>query len=181
MTLEQLIKNCKKQNSKAQEQLYRLYSSKMFGLCLKYSDSYQQAEDNLHDGFMTIFEKIDQYKHKGSFEGWMKRIMINTVLQKYRNNKVYSLNNEEQLEEEVTVNYDEENVSLDYLLQIVQELPDRYREVFNLYVLDGYSHKEISTLLKISEGTSKSNLSRARLLLKVKIEEKNYNSSAKTL
>lgn len=181
MKLEQLIKKCKKQNSKAQEQLYRLYASKMFGICLKYSNSYQQAEDNLHDGFMTIFEKIGQYKHKGSFEGWMKRVIINTVLQKYRDDKLYSIPNEEQIQEEVSVQYEENNISLDYLLKIVQELPNRYREIFNLYVLDGYSHKEISKMLKISEGTSKSNLSRARLLLKEKIEQQQYNSSAKTL
>lgn len=152
----------------------------MFGLCLKYSDSYAQAEDNLQDGFLTIFDKIGQYKHQGSFEGWMKRIMINTTLQKYRKEKLYSITNEDQIEE-TTVEYEESSLPLDFLLSIVQQLPQRYREVFNMYVLDGYSHKEIAEILQISEGTSKSNLSRARSLLKENIESNQHNSSAKTL
>ncbi|MCL6217147.1 RNA polymerase sigma factor [Zunongwangia pacifica] len=180
MTLEKLIKRCKQNDIKAQEELYRLYAGKMFGLCLKYSDSYAQAEDNLQDGFLTIFNKIGQYKHQGSFEGWMKRIMINTTLQKYRKEKLYSISNEDQIEE-TTVEYEESSLPLDVLLNIIQQLPQRYREVFNLYVLDGYSHKEIAEILQISEGTSKSNLSRARSLLKENIENNQHNSSAKTL
>lgn len=138
-------------------------------MCLKYSNSYQQAEDNLQDGFMTIFEKIKQYQDKGSFEGWMKRIMINTTLQKYRKQTVFDIVNEEDLKEP-EVEIDEEMVSVDYLMEIIQELPDRYRQVFNLYAMDGYSHKEISTMLKITTGTSKSNLARARIILKEKVE-----------
>lgn len=169
MSLKQLIHNCKKQDIKAQEQLYRLYANKLFAVCLKYSNSYQQAEDNLQDGFMTIFEKIKQYQDKGSFEGWMKRIMINTTLQKYRKQSVFDIVNEEDLKEP-EVEIDEEIVSVDYLMEIIQELPDRYRQVFNLYAMDGYSHKEISEMLKITTGTSKSNLARARIILKEKVE-----------
>lgn len=169
MSLNQLIHNCKKQDIKAQEQLYRLYANKLFAVCLKYSNSYQQAEDNLQDGFMTIFNKIVQYQDKGSFEGWMKRIVINTALQKYRKQAVFELINEEQLKEPA-VEIDEEVVSIDYLLEIIHELPDRYRQVFNLYALDGFSHKEIAEMLQITTGTSKSNLSRARIILKEKIE-----------
>ncbi|WP_378180588.1 RNA polymerase sigma factor [Aquimarina sp. SS2-1] len=169
MSLDQLIKKCKKQDAKAQEQLYRLYGSKLFSICLKYSYNYASAEDTLQDAFITIFDKIEQYKNKGSFEGWMKRITINTALQKYRKQKVFEIIGEEQIEE-VEVEVDEDNVSLDYLLQIIQQLPDRYRLVFNLYVLDGYSHKEIAGMLDISTGTSKSNLARARKILKEKIE-----------
>lgn len=169
MSLEQLIHNCKKQDIKAQEQLYRLYANKLFAVCLKYSNSYQQAEDNLQDGFMTIFDKIIQYQDKGSFEGWMKRIMINTTLQKYRKQAIFEIVNEEHLKEPA-LEIDEEVVSVDYLLNIIQGLPDRYRQVFNLYALDGFSHKEISEMLQISTGTSKSNLARARILLKEKIE-----------
>ena len=169
MGSKDLIYRCKQNERKAQEELYRLYSPKLFGVCLKYSDNYQQAEDNLQDGFVTIFEKIGQFQDKGSFEGWMKRILINTSLQKHRQQKVYGITNEEDLpEDEVEVETD--NISVDFLLQCVQELPDRYRLVFNLYVLDGYSHKEISDLLSITEGTSKSNLARARTSLKEKIE-----------
>ncbi len=171
MGLKELIHQCKKKDRKAQEQLYRIYAAKLFGLCLKYSDNRQQAEDNLQDGFVTIFEKISQYKNTGSFEGWMKRIVINTALQKHRQQKLYGINNETQLQEEET-EVETDDLSVDYLLECVQSLPERYRQVFNLYVMDGYSHKEISTLLDISEGTSKSNLARARKSLKEKIEEK---------
>ena len=169
MSLEQLIHNCKKQDIKAQEQLYRLYANKLFAVCLKYSNSYQQAEDNLQDGFIIIFNKIKQYQDKGSFEGWMKRVMINNTLQKYRKQTVFEIVNEEQLKEP-EVEIDDEIVSVDYLLKIIQELPDRYRQVFNFYALDGYSHKEIAELMQISVGTSKSNLARARIILKEKIE-----------
>ena len=169
MGLDQLIKKCKKQDVKAQEQLYRLFGSKLFSICLKYSDNYANAEDTLQDAFITIFNKIGQYKGQGSFEGWMKRITINTALQKYRKQKVFEIINEEQIEE-TEVEIDEDEISLDYLLQIIQQLPDRYRLVFNLYVLDGYSHKEIAEMLDISAGTSKSNLARARYILKEKIE-----------
>ncbi|MGB8704450.1 MAG: sigma-70 family RNA polymerase sigma factor, partial [Gillisia sp.] len=164
MSLKQLIHNCKKEDIKAQEQLYRLYANKLFAVCLKYSNSYQQAEDNLQDGFMTIFEKIQQYQDKGSFEGWMKRIMINVTLQKYRKQRVFEIVNEDLLKEP-ELEIDEELFSVDFLLKIIQELPDRYRQVFNLYALDGYSHKEIGEMLQISTGTSKSNLARARIIL----------------
>ncbi|TSE04881.1 MULTISPECIES: RNA polymerase sigma factor [Aquimarina] len=169
MSLDQLIKGCKKGNAVAQEQLYRLYSSKLFSICLKYSNDYSSAEDTLQDAFITIFDKITQYKNKGSFEGWIKRVTINTALQKYRKQKVFDIINEEQIEE-VEVQIDDDEVSLDYLLKIIQQLPDRYRLVFNLYVLDGYSHKEVAEMLEISIGTSKSNLARARNILKEKLE-----------
>ncbi|MEP6261328.1 MAG: sigma-70 family RNA polymerase sigma factor [Gillisia sp.] len=169
MSLKQLIHNSKNQDIKAQEQLYRLYANKLFAVCLKYSNSYQQAEDNLQDGFMIIFDKIKQYQDKGSFEGWMKRIMINTTLQKYRKQTVFEIVNEEHYTEP-DLEIDEEEVSVDYLLNIIQELPERYRQVFNLYAMDGFSHKEISEMLQITTGTSKSNLARARLILKEKIE-----------
>jgi len=169
MSLHQLIINCKKRDIKSQSEIYHLFAGKLFALCLKYSKTKQSAEDNLQDAFITIFDKIDQYKFKGSFEGWMKRIVINTSLQTYREKNVLNLV-EENYPDEVEVEIDEDDLSLDFLLKIIQELPERYRMVFNLYVLDGYSHKEISGMLGIAEGTSKSNLSRARLILKDKIE-----------
>ncbi|MBE0392065.1 RNA polymerase sigma factor [Flavobacterium sp. PL002] len=180
MILEQLIAECKKNNPKAQEQLYNLFSRKFFGVCLKYSSNYADAQDNLQDGFLIIFRKIEQYSGKGSFEGWAKRILINSALQKFKGVRFMEVLNENIPEIEVEI--DEEGVPLDYLMQIIQELPDQYRIVFNLYVLDGYSHKEISEMLKISTGTTKSNLHRARLLLKEKVEnriENKLESSAK--
>ncbi|RZS99193.1 RNA polymerase sigma factor [Aquimarina brevivitae] len=174
MSLKRLIKKCKKQDIKAQEQLYRLFAGKLFSLCLKYCTNYSAAEDTLQDSFITIFAKIDQYKGKGSFEGWLKRITINTALQKYRKQKVFDIVDEDLIiDTEVAVEEDE--ISLNYLLQLIQELPDRYRLVFNLYVLDEYSHKEIAKMLNISVGTSKSNLARARHILKEKIETKQHS------
>ena len=170
MSLHQLIINCKKRDIKSQSEIYHLYAGKLFALCLKYSKTRQSAEDNLQDAFITIFDKIEQYKFKGSFEGWMKRIVINTSLQTYREKNVLNLV-EENYPDEVEIEINEEDLSLDFLLKIIRELPERYRMVFNLYVLDGYSHKEISSMLNIAVGTSKSNLSRARLILKEKIEE----------
>lgn len=170
MSLEKLIQGCANRESEAQEQIYRLFAGKMFAVCLKYSRNREEAEDNLQDGFIQIFDKIKQFKGKGSFEGWMKRIMINTALQKYRDKSALNIVYDEIEEEEVQLEIDEDDVSLDYLLKLIQELPNQYRLVFNLYVLDGYSHKEISKELKITEGTSKSNLSRARAILKDKIE-----------
>ena len=125
----------------------------------------------MQDSFLTIFKKIPQYNNEGSFEGWMKRITINTALQKYREKSPLQLVTEgvsEELEEEVVL--EAESVNVDVLLRLIQNLPDRYRLVFNLYVLDNYSHKEIASLLNITEGTSKSNLSRARQLLKKEVE-----------
>ena len=173
MSLKELINKCKEKDASAQSQLYKQYASKLFSLCLKYSKNYVEAEDNLQDAFVTIFNKIEQYKYKGSFEGWIKRISINTTLQRYRQTAVFNIVDEEAIED-VEVEIDNNEIELDYLLEIIQELPDRYRLVFNLYVLDGYSHSDIADLLKISIGTSKSNLARARLILKEKIE--NYKA-----
>lgn len=177
MSLEQLINDCRDNDRKAQEQLYKLYKSKLFAVCLKYSRNYAEAEDNFQDGFVIIFNKIGQYNFKGSFEGWMKRVMVNNVLQQYRNVTYLDMVNKDIADEEVEVDIDDENVPLDYLMKIIQELPDRYRLVFNLYVIDGYPHKEIADMLEITIGTSKSNLARARMILKEKID--NYSNTQK--
>lgn len=170
MILQELIEKCKQQNAKAQSVLYKRYSNVLFGICLKYSPNRAEAEDNLQDAFITIFSRIEQYQGKGSFEGWIKRITVNTALQKYRKKKVFDISNEQQIED-VDVEIEETKVPLDFLLKIIQELPDRYRLVFNLYVLDGFSHKEIAEMLGISDGTSKSNLARARMILKTKVSD----------
>lgn len=174
MTLKELITNCKKGQRKAQEELYRKYSGILFGLCLKYSKNKTEAEDNLHDSFMTIYEKMGQFNNRGSFEGWIKRITINTVMQKYRREQYLKVVNDE-MGEEIELEDDIPEISLATLLKYVQELPNKYRLTFNLYVLDGYSHKEISEMLGTSTGTSKSNLARARMILKEKIENANMN------
>jgi len=176
LILQELIEECKQQNANAQSALYKQYSGVLFGICLKYSPNRAEAEDNLQDAFITIFSRIEQYQGKGSFEGWIKRITVNTALQKYRKKKVYDISNEEQIED-AAVEIEETNVPLDFLLKIIQELPDRYRLVFNLYVLDGYSHKEIAEMLGISDGTSKSNLARARMILKTKVVDYNVSNN----
>jgi len=169
--LDQLINDCKKNDAKAQEQIYKLFAPKFFGVCLKYSTSYVEAEDNLQDGFIIVFKKIDQFQFKGSFEGWAKRIMINNALQKYRSQVRFLEVVSDNVAEDDVPEIDDVAVSLEYLMQIIQELPDRYRMVFNLYVLDGYAHKEIAEMLEITTGTTKSNLARARLILKEKIDQ----------
>jgi RNA polymerase sigma-70 factor (ECF subfamily) len=143
---------------------------------LKYSRNYVEAEDNLQDGFLIIFNKINQFNFKGSFEGWAKRVMVNNILQKYRGNSVFEIVNDT-IPDEAEVEIDDENVSLEFLMKIIQELPDRYRLVFNLYVMDGYSHKEIAEMLDITTGTTKSNLARAKMILKEKIEAQAGNGN----
>ncbi|MCL6274338.1 sigma-70 family RNA polymerase sigma factor [Muricauda sp. 2012CJ35-5] len=174
MDIEELINNCKKGKRQAQAELYRKYSGILFGMCLKYSRNRTEAEDNLHDSFMTIFNKIDQYKFNGSFEGWIKRITVNTVLQKYRKEQYLDVVSEN-VGEQIEVDTEGLDVSLSTLLGYIQELPNKYRLTFNLYVLDGYSHKEISEMLGTSTGTSKSNLARAKMILRQKIEKENIN------
>ena len=179
MTLDKLIELCKKQDATAQGELYKQYNRILFAICLRYSPNYTEAEDNLQDAFITIFKKVEQYNGKGSFEGWMKRVTVNTVLQKYRKQRTFEIVDEGQIEDEAELEIESEEIPLDFLLKIVQELPDRYRLVFSMYVMDGYQHKEIAEMLGISDGTSKSNLARARMILKNKIEEynaTNYNT-----
>ncbi|MEN8790545.1 MAG: RNA polymerase sigma factor [Flavobacteriaceae bacterium] len=173
-SIEKLISGCKKGDRRSQEQLYKKYASKLFGVCLKYSRTKVEAEDSLHDSFMTIYDKIGQYKSKGSFEGWMKRIAINTVLQKYRKEQHLKLVSENLMEE---IDHEDvfDDINLQTLLRYIQELPNKYRLTFNMYVMDGYSHKEISEALGTSLGTSKSNLARARMILREKIKKQNIN------
>lgn len=174
MSVDELVNNCKKEKRKAQEELYRRYSPVLFGICLKYSRNKTEAEDSLHDCFMTIYNKIGQFNFKGSFEGWMKRIAVNTVLQKYRKERHLDVVSDN-FGDVAEVTYEQEEINLSVLLNHIQELPNKYRVTFSLYVLDGYSHKEISQMLGTSEGTSKSNLARARMILKEKIEKENIN------
>ena len=179
MILEKLISECQKNQPKAQEQLYQLFEKKFFGLCLKYSSSYADAQDNFQEGFLIIFRKINQYSGKGSFEGWAKRLVVNYVLQQYRNQGTFLELVSDNIFVVEEVEIDDESVTMEFLLKIIQELPDRYRLVFNLYAVDGYSHKEIAKMLEINEGTSKSNLARAKMILKEKIQNTTVFSKTK--
>ncbi len=170
--LEDCIKKCSVGDHKAQSALYNHFASRMFGVCLRYSRDPIEAEDNLQEGFVRIFTKIDQYGYKGSFEGWMRRIMVNTSLEKFRKNShLYPVEDMVIYEGNSFADDTISGISAEDLLKIVQQLPPRYRMVFNLYAIEGYSHQEIGQLMNISEGTSKSNLSRARVILQKKVIE----------
>ena len=177
--LHTIIIGCQKGKSKAQQDLYNIFKNKMFGICLRYAGSVEEAEDVLQDGFLKIFEKIYQYKFKGAIEGWMRKIMINIALEKYRNKyKIINIQDNavmlnESIPESITNSLTEKE-----LLNIIQELSPKYKMVFNLYAIEGFSHKEISEMLDITEGTSKSNLSRARAILQEKVKIY-YNESIK--
>jgi RNA polymerase sigma-70 factor (ECF subfamily) len=169
---ENIIEGCKKGKQRYQEELYHLLSPRMYGLCLKYANNRDDAKDIMQDGFIKVFQKIDQYGGKGSFEGWVRRIMINTALEKYRSQvTIYSLDERMPLSDEGVQTSVIENLSAEDLLGLIRLLTPKYRMVFNLYAIEGYNHKEIGELLGISEGTSKSNLSRARVILQEKVKE----------
>ena len=129
-----------------------------------------EAEDNLHDAFITIFKTIKRYSSKGSFEGWMKRITIFKAIDKYKAKRPINIEFNNDILEDTTIDSEQESLPLDVILNHIQELPDQYRLVFNLFQLDNYSHKEIASLLSISEGTSKSNYFRAKLILRKNIQ-----------
>lgn len=170
--LDDIIKGCVSGKSEAQEALYKKYSGKLFGVSLRYTKDYSAAEDILQESFIKIFNNISSYKGTGSFEGWMRRILINTALERFRKHfQLYSIS--EVHENEISLDYDNilADISAKDLLTLIQELPPAYKMVFNLYAIDGYSHKEIGDILNISIGTSKSNLSRARKLLQLKINK----------
>lgn len=169
MNLEILINSCIKQDRKAQETLYNLYKDVLFVLSLKYCANSAEAEDNLQNSFIEIFTSIKNYKGKGTFEGWIKRITINKAITSYKNS--YQLNAVRDNDAvQIEIEENEFNaISIDIILKLVQELPNQYRIVFSLFELDDYSHREIAAMLSITEGTSKSNLHRAKLILKEKI------------
>ncbi|HPR32042.1 MAG TPA: sigma-70 family RNA polymerase sigma factor [Prolixibacteraceae bacterium] len=177
--LEKLIEDCKAGKRDAQARLYQQYAPVLFGVCLRYAQNQAEAEDILHDGFLAIFSKIGQYAFKGSFEGWMKRIMVNLALEKYRTRfrlqTVDDLSPYDRRSEKESIS---SSLNEAFLMDLISELPPRYKMVFNLYAIDGYSHKEIAEMLDIVEGTSKSNLARARKLLQDRMVELGFIEKA---
>lgn len=163
---DELIKGCLKRERNAQKQLYELYSSKMYGICYRYVRDAMQAEDILVTAFMKVFEKIEQFKSEGSFEGWIRRIVVNEALTFLRRNRSMYVETElENADREPDYEQISDHLEAEDLLKMIAELPAGYRVVFNMYAIDGYSHKEIASQLGISENTSKSQLSRARVYL----------------
>lgn len=182
-SIQSLIYDCKKGNRQSQAKLYALLSPKMMVVCLRYSRNTEEAEESLQEGFMKVFEHINTFKFEGSFEGWVRKIMVNCSLQKYRTKQpMYALvqvENEENIyssNETITT-----NLSTKELLTLVQQLPTAYRLVFNLYVFENMKHREISELLGISEGTSKSNLFDARSILQKAVTQQSKIAKQRNL
>ena len=169
--LEQLIQGCIRNERGAQEKLYRLFYPKMMALVRRYIDHEMQAEEIMNNGFLRAFQKVKQYNFQGSFEGWLRKIVFHSVADYVKQNTRYA-------DKIVLVEKDEfvhkdhaDKLYYDQLLHLVQLLPDATRTVFNMYVMDGFTHKEIGNILGISEGTSKWHLSEGRRILKEKIEK----------
>jgi RNA polymerase sigma factor (sigma-70 family) len=170
--IKNIINGCLKGNRRDQELLYRRHAARLYAVCLQYSGNDEEARDILQEGFIKIFENLSKYKFEGSFEGWMRRIVVNTALEKYRSkHMLYRVDDIDQIPEQDSEPDNDDYAGLDAsdLMIIIRELPPRYRIVFNLFAIEGYSHKEIGEMMKISEGTSKSNLSRARVILQRRV------------
>lgn len=174
------LEECIAGNRISQEGLYNHFSPKMFAICLRYARDYHMAEDLLQEGFIKVFKNLHRYRKEGSFEGWLRRIFINTAIENYRRDvrTKYHLQPLESANNASLENEAPGRLAAQDLLAIIQQLPDGYRLIFNLYAIEGYSHKEIAKLMNITVGTSKSQLSRARKHLKVKIMKLRQNEKA---
>lgn len=176
LTEEELIQQCLENDKWALEQLYKQFAPKMFGVCLRYAKNRMEAEDILQEGFIKVINNLHSFRSKGSFEGWMRRTMVNTAINHYKKNLRHA--REMDIEEVEVENNSElkvlDKISTDELMAMIQQLPEGYKVIFNLNVIEGYTHKMIGQMLGISENTSKSQLLRAKRLLKDKI--KNYGT-----
>ncbi len=176
MNEEQLVNKCLEKDTLAQKQLFEYYSKRMMGVCLRYSKDSEEAQDVLQMGFIKVFEKLDMYNHNGSLEGWIRKIIVNTALDNIRKNKKMMNNVEIDKVDYQLHNYNENAIdalSAQDLLKVIQNMPTGFKTVFNMYVIEGYSHKEIAAELNISVNTSKSQFSRARAYLqKILLKEK---------
>lgn len=168
---ETLISECLKNNRIAQKELYDKFASTLMGICIRYTNSREDAEDVLIEGFTTIFHKLEMYKGEGSFEGWMKRIMVNTAISHFRQNSKYRFHQD--IDDVFDISKKQETVieqmEAKRILQLVNTMPEGYRVVFNLYAVEGFNHREIGEMLNIAEGTSKSQFSKARKWLQKRL------------
>ncbi len=171
---DRLLKACIQGDRKAQRKLYEQLAPKMFPVCLRYMNNREMAEDVMQDGFVTLFSKLDSYSGTGSFEGWARKIFVNTALMQLRRNDV--LKESDNLDDAWDIGSPDpsaiQEIGHKELLELIADLPPGFRTVFNMYVIEGYSHKEIADELGISENTSRSQLQRARVILQKKILEK---------
>lgn len=170
----QLVEACKNGSRAAQQIVFKSLYRRLLGVCLRYADDRDEAQDVLQNGFIKVFSGISNYKGDGSFEGWIKRIVINTAIDNYRRKKVKPVVVDSDMTDRVGDDMEDEDheesvynqIPIKTVLDTVQKLSPAYRTVFNLYVIEGHSHDEIAEMLEISVGTSKSNLSKARMNLK---------------
>ncbi len=167
-----LIVGCLEGNRRMQEELYRRFSPRMYAVCLRYAGSSEEAEDILQEGFIKVFKKLDSFRSEGSFEGWIRRIFVNTAIEHFRR-KRYLMPVTEKEENTIEGKYLSvlDDLAARDIMALVQELSPGYRTVFNMYVVEGYTHKEIADMLGISEGTSKSQLSRAKVILQDMVKQ----------
>ena len=173
MNEKELIEACKNNDVRAQKLLYETFSRKMMSVCLRYADNREMAEDFLQDGFIKVFSSIRSYSYEGSFEGWMRRIFVNTALEALRKNDLLRNGVElDALEPQQEADYSAvEKISADELMELIAQLPPGFRTVFNMFAIEGYSHREIAETLNINESTSRSQYTRAKRLLQKWIKE----------
>lgn len=174
---QELINACIRKEANAQKQLFELYAGKMLGVCVRYCQNHEDAKDALHEGYIKIFNQLDRFKGTAKLETWMTRIMINTSIDHFKKSIKYKgFTESEELklseDESYSIEYDDKDeVSVKQIYSVINKLPDGYRHIFNLYAIEGFTHKEIASQLDINEGTSKSQLARARKLLKKLLKE----------
>ena len=182
---KRLIKGCIKGREKDYEKLYHKYYGFLFSVCLRYARDREEAKDILHSGYMRVFKNLEKYTFSGSFEGWIKRIIVNEAINYYK--RVNKENRTQYYENHLLVETDDRESDSDVfsqmayeeLLAIIQQLSPAYRNVFNMFAIEGYSHREIAETLGITESTSKANLVRARAILKKKVVAKEFSEQKK--
>mgnify|MGYP006289994647 FL=1 len=169
----ELVQGCRNNDRKYQELLYRKFAKKMYGICMSYTKDRSMAQEILQDGFVKVFKKIDGFREEGSLEGWIRRIITNTALDHLRQkSKLYEfIDDNKEVEEERLDNSILDKINADGIFNLIKQLPEGAKAVFNLYAVEGYSHKEIAEKLEITEGTSKSQFKRARSLLKTLLRD----------
>ncbi len=160
---EELIKGCIREDRHMQGLLYKKYADKMFSVCMRYCNSKEEAEDVLQEAFIKIFDKVSKFRQEGSFEGWMRRIMVNTALRSWdKRSKKFEPGNIDDVQEPVVSEMVLDSIGVKEIMAMIKKLPEGYQVVFNLFAVEGYSHKEIGELLNINESTSRSQYARAR-------------------
>ncbi len=177
--LKEIIQRCAKQNRAAQKELFELFYGKMLGVCMRYTKDHDRAQEVVQEGFIKVFDKLGEFDFEGSFEGWVRRIMVNASIDAIRKRKRQPFATDDEFVFNDSSSYQEHDFDEDitkmkaeYAMEAIQKLSPAYQTVFNLYVIENYSHKEIAQILGVSEGTSKSNLAKAKQNLREILKNK---------